>query len=104
MHELIVALTTLRSGDLHERYQEWVREVDRPTAERMPGVVSYRVFRLLEPVLDDVPAPHHQYLELIEVSDAELYKRSVAEVPASFFEEFRSYVATVETVRAVPVT
>ncbi|TKG70546.1 hypothetical protein [Prauserella endophytica] len=103
MPELVVALITLHSDDLHQRYQTWLREVDQPTAERMPGVVSFQVYRLGEPALSGVPAPDHQYLELIEIDDLDAYRRSAAAVPAAFFEQFRSYVSSAASACTVRV-
>jgi hypothetical protein len=93
MSEIVFFLTTLASEDVREAYEQWVREVDQPTAEALPGVERYRVVRLEGPVMDGVANPSYSYIEIIEVSDLATYQKSIGETPASFFDQFRSYIS-----------
>ena len=98
MSEIVFFLTTLASEDVREAYEQWVREVDQPTAEALPGVESYRVVRLASaPVMDGVATPSYSYIEIIEVSDLETYQKSIGETPASFFDQFRSYISAFDS-------
>ncbi|MEU6701494.1 hypothetical protein [Pseudonocardia sp. NPDC046786] len=98
MSEIVFFLTTLHSEDVREAYETWVREVDQPTAQALPGVERYRVMRLEGPVMDGVAVPAYNYIEVLEVSDLETYQRSLAATPASFFEQFRSHISAFDAV------
>jgi hypothetical protein len=96
--EIVFFLTTLHSDDVREAYEQWVREIDQPTAEALPGVERYRVVRLEGPVMDGTGTPSYSYIEIIEVSDLATYQKSIAATPASFFDQFRSYIADYQAV------
>jgi hypothetical protein len=103
MSEIVFFLTTLHSEDVREAYEQWVREIDQATAEALPGVERYRVVRLAGPVMDGVATPSYSYVEIIEVSDLATYQKSIAETPASFFDQFRGYISAFDAVAGTVV-
>ncbi|MCK8615316.1 hypothetical protein [Gordonia sp. C13] len=102
--EIVFFLTVLRSEDLRVQYETWVRDVDTPLALALDGVESYRVVRLSEAaVMDGVAVPSLSYLEIIEVSDLAAYQKAIAAAPASFFEQFDSFIKTYQAVSGVVI-
>ena len=103
MSEIVFFLTTLHSEEVREAYEQWVREIDQPTAEALPGVERYRVVRLTGPVMDNAATPSYSYIEIIEISDLPIYQKSIGETPASFFDQFRSYISAFDAVAGTVV-
>ena len=97
--EIVFFLTVLNSEELRDQYETWVREVDTPLALALDGVESYRVVRLADaPVMEGVTVPSFSYVEIIEVSDLERYKVAIASAPASFFDQFSTYIGSYQSV------
>lgn len=103
MSDVVFFLTTLHSEEVREAYETWVKEVDQPLADNLPGVDRYRVVRLNGPVMDGVALPTYSYIEIIELNDLELYKQSIASTPPDFFDQFRSYIADFDAVAGTVV-
>ncbi|HEV2282194.1 MAG TPA: hypothetical protein VGX75_07365 [bacterium] len=81
-------LQRLRPGVRPEDYERWVREFDYPTARTLSSIVSYRNFRLNAPFRKtDVG---YQYLEVIEITDLEAYRKDLDSPPA---QELRRQIA-----------
>lgn len=79
MSTRIFFLSRLRDGASRDEYERWVREVDLPVIRAIPTVLGYEVVRLDGPWRDgDVP---YDYVESIEVSDPDLYRRQLEAIP-----------------------
>ncbi|GAA4559383.1 hypothetical protein [Pseudonocardia xishanensis] len=98
MSEIVFFLTTLHSEDVREAYENWVRDVDQPAADALPGVERYRVVRLEGPATEGSTTPAYSYIEIIEITDLETYRKSVQATPASLFDQFRSYLSAFDAV------
>lgn len=87
-------LNTLREGVDPRDYERFVREVDYPFAARLETIESYVVTRL-DGLFDGGPPPYH-YLEVVEITELEAYRKSLdpsssAEV-RDFFDQWSSFV------------
>lgn len=72
---VVFFLQRLKPGVKAEDYEQWVREFDYPTARNLPSIISYRNYRLRGPLRKaDV---HYDYLEVIEITDREAYRRDL---------------------------
>lgn len=78
-------MSTLRSGVRRDAYERWVREFDYIKAGMLSSILSYHVYRIEAPFLDGVKA--FDYLEVIEVTSLDEYRKEIAEHPAA--EEIR---------------
>src|SRR5688572_19418086 len=89
---VVFFLNRLRDGVAPERYEQWVRNVDYPTARRLKTITSYVVNRL-DATLDGDPAPYH-YIERVEVTDLAAYRHELetAENMADFARQWSSYI------------
>lgn len=103
MTDVVFFLTTLHSDEVRDAYETWVREIDQPLADNLPGVARYRVVRLTGPVMDGVATPTYSYIEIIELTDLALYQQSIASTPPDFFDQFRSYIASFDAVAGTVV-
>jgi hypothetical protein len=87
-------LNTLREGVDPRDYERFVREVDYPFAERLETIRSYVVTRL-DGLFDGGPPPH-DYLEVVEITDLEAYRKSLDPGSSSevqqFFDQWSSFV------------
>ena len=99
----VLFLMRLTSLELREEYETWVREVDTPGAIALPGILSYRVFRLDAPLNDGDEPIGYDYLEVIDVSDLDLYRSSLSSLPASFFDTLRTFIGHADGVVASQV-
>jgi hypothetical protein len=94
MTKRVFFLCRLQEGVDPAEYEQWVRDVDLPTARAVPAISSYEVIRLDGPVREgDVP---YDYIEVIEIStDLGTYKADLEGIPdrARFISEWRSYVS-----------
>jgi hypothetical protein len=89
----------LKAGADRDAYERWVHEVDLPVVREIPTVLSYEVVRIDGPWRDgDVP---YDYVECIEVSDPDLYRRQLEEIPdrQGFSEAWQSFIGDVVAVR-----
>jgi REDY-like protein HapK len=94
MAQRVFFLNTLREGVDPADYERFVREVDYPFARSLPTIRSYLVTRL-DGLFDGGQAPH-DYLEVVEITDLEAYRKSLdpsgnPEVQR-FFDEWSSFV------------
>lgn len=89
---VVFFLNRLRDGVAPERYEQWVRDVDYPTARGLKTIASYVVNRL-DATLDGDPAPYH-YLERVEVTDLAAYRQELqtGENMEAFSRQWSSYV------------
>jgi hypothetical protein len=103
MSTRIFFLSRLAEGADAGEYERWVREIDLPVVRAIPTVIAYDVVRVDGPFRDgEVP---YDYIEVIEVSDLDLYKRQLEEIPdrPAFLAAWRSLVGEVVSVRGTVV-
>jgi hypothetical protein len=74
---VVFFLLKLKPGVSSEDYERWVREVDYPLAKGLGSIVDYRNHRLGGPLEAGAPAPSCDYLERVEVTDLEAYRRDL---------------------------
>ena len=75
-------------------YEDWVRNVDYPTAATIPSIVEYRVARLEGLLEGDGSAPY-DYIERVLVTDLDAYRRDLKDPrPEDFGKQWSSYVAS----------
>ena len=93
MAQRVFFLNTLREGVEHEDYERWVREVDYPLARSLPTIRSYIVTRL-DGHLQEEGKPPYDYLEVIDITDLDEYRASLAGGPEieEFFKQWSSFV------------
>jgi hypothetical protein len=79
-------------------YEQWVREVDYPTARSIPSIVSYEVVRVDGPFRDSGVA--YDYVEVVEVTGLEDYRRDLEGLLGRdrFLTELRSFVGPADAV------
>jgi hypothetical protein len=97
-------LCRLREGVDRAEYEQWVRDVDIPTALAVPAIVSYEVVRLDGPVRDG--AVPYDYVEVIEIStDMDTYKQDLEGIPdrPRFIAEWRSFVGETDAVHGTVI-
>lgn len=95
MAQQVVFLTQLRPGVTPAAYEQWVREVDYPTARGLTSIRSYRVIRIEGPIVGTPELPA-AYAELIEVTDVNNYQKEVANLPGrdQFIQEVSSLLGS----------
>lgn len=72
---VVFFLARLKPGVDPAAYERWVREVDYPTARRLPSVIAYTNHRLTGPFRKaDV---HYDYLEVVHVRDLDAYRQDL---------------------------
>lgn len=93
MAQRVFFLNTLREGVKPEDYEKWVREVDYPLARNLPTIKSYIVTRL-DGLLQEQGKPPYDYLEVVDVTDLDDYRASLAGGPEieEFFRQWSSFV------------
>jgi hypothetical protein len=95
MAQRVFFLNRLRDGVDPADYERFVREVDYPFARRVPTIRSYVVTRL-DGLFDGGKAPY-DYLEVVEITELEAYRRSLDPTARpevrDFFEQWSSFVA-----------
>jgi hypothetical protein len=72
---VVFFLNKLRSGVTAADYERWVREVDYPTARSLHTIKSYVVARM-DSTLDG-GAPPYDYVERVEITDVDDYRREL---------------------------
>ena len=89
---VVFFLNRLRADVAPEQYEQWVRDVDYPTARALKTITSYVVNRI-DATLDGDAAPYH-YVERVEVTDLDAYRRELqtAEGMEDFSRQWSSYV------------
>ena len=73
---VVFFLNKLRPGVAPEDYERWVREVDYPTARALRTIKSYVVARMGATL--DGGAPPYDYVERVEITDIDDYRRELA--------------------------
>lgn len=73
---VVFFLARLKPGVEPAAYEHWVREVDYPTARRLPSILSYTNHRLVGPFRK--AGISYDYLEVLHVTDLDAYRRDLA--------------------------
>lgn len=89
---VVFFLNKLREGVKPEDYEQWIREVDYPTARALPPIKSYVVARI-GGTLDGKESPY-PYIERVEITDLAEYQNALsnAEGMEDFFNQWSSFV------------
>ncbi|HEY7029905.1 MAG TPA: hypothetical protein VH482_01195 [Thermomicrobiales bacterium] len=74
---VVFFLNRLRPGVKGEDYERWVREVDYPTARSLDTIHSYVVARMAATL--DGAAPTYDYVERVEISEIDAYRKELAD-------------------------
>ena len=74
-------MSRLKPGVRREDYERWLREFDYVRARELKSIVSYRAYRIEGAFLEGEKP--YDYLEVIEVTDLEAYRRELNEHPAA---------------------
>jgi len=67
-------------------YERWVREVDYPTAKSIPSILDYKVAKI-EGLLEGDDRPPYDYVERVEITDLESYRRDLADPALDEFKQ-----------------
>ena len=89
---VVFFLNKLRDGASAAEYEQWIREVDYPTARALPPIRSYVVARI-EGTLDGEPSPY-PYIERVEITNLADYQNALANAEGieDFFAQWSSFV------------
>jgi hypothetical protein len=89
---VVFFLNKLRAGITAENYEQWVRDVDYPTARALTTIKSYVVART-PTTLEGAPSPY-DYIERVEVTEIDAYRSELAGAPGmqEFFAQWSSRV------------
>lgn len=89
---VVFFLNKLREGITGENYEQWVREVDYPTARALKTINSYVVAKT-PTTLEGNPSPY-DYIERVEVADIDAYRQELAgaEGMEEFFQQWSARV------------
>lgn len=84
----LIVLFNLKKGVSEAEYEQFAREIDVPTVERLTSVNHFQVFRSAG-ILGSEAAPPYRYVEVIEVNDldglfGELGSETMQRVAAQF--------------------
>jgi hypothetical protein len=94
MAQRVFFLNKLREGVDPAEYERFVREVDYPFAQRLPTIRSYVVTRLEG--LFDGGKPPYGYLEVVEITELEDYRKSLdpnaSPEVREFFDQWSGFV------------
>jgi hypothetical protein len=90
---VVFFLNKLHSHVTAAAYEDWVRNVDYPTAASIPSIVEYKVARLDGLLEGDGPAPY-DYIERLLVTDLGAYRRDLKDPRLEDFgKQWSSYIA-----------
>ncbi|MCC6313874.1 MAG: hypothetical protein IT337_07650 [Thermomicrobiales bacterium] len=88
---VVFFLNKLRPGVAKADYEQWVREVDYPTARSLGTIESYVVARM-EATLDGEPATY-DYIERVEITNIDDYRAELGRPEmAEFAKDWASRV------------
>ncbi|NOW45951.1 hypothetical protein FHW96_002109 [Novosphingobium sp. SG751A] len=73
----IFALFNLKPGVDEAAYTEWAKTVDLPTANGLPSIDSFRLFKTTG-LLGSEAKPPYGHIEVIDVADMDQFGRDVA--------------------------
>jgi hypothetical protein len=68
----LIALFNLKPGVDRAAYEAWARSTDLPTANALPSIERFEVFRATG-VLGSGAAPPYAYIEILDVADMERF-------------------------------
>lgn len=90
---VVFFLNKLREGVTGAQYEQWVREVDYPTARALKTIRSYVVHRI-DATLEG-GTPPYQYIERVEITDLAAYREELAHGAGmeGFFAQWSAHVA-----------
>jgi len=71
-------INTLKPGVDPAAYEQWLREYDYRVAKTLPGIVSYKTFRIEGPIHNAPPGAGWRYIERIEIRDMDQYQKDIA--------------------------
>ena len=74
-------MTRLKRGVQPEDYERWLTKFDYVTAPKLETILSYRAYRVERPFTDGEKL--FDYLEVIEVTDLDKYRKELEENPAA---------------------
>jgi hypothetical protein len=83
---VVFFLNKLNEAVSSQDYERWVREVDYPTAKSISSILDYKVARI-EGLLEGDDKPPYDYVERVEITDLESYRRDLAEPKMDAFKE-----------------
>jgi hypothetical protein len=91
-------MSKLKSGVAAADYEAWVQDFDYEKARELTSIRSYRTYRIDEPFFGPGSAPF-DYLEVIEVTNLDEYRRELNEHPAAqaIAQEWGDYVELVHS-------
>lgn len=75
-------LSKLKPGVAAANYETWLREFDYVRAKELSSILSYRTHRIQGHLREEAAIPY-DYLEVIEVTDLEQYRKEITEHPAA---------------------
>ena len=76
MTKIRFVINTLKPGVDPAAYERWLREYDYRVAKTLPGIVSYRTYRIEGPIHGTDAS--WRYIERIEIRDMEQYQKDLA--------------------------
>ena len=75
-------MSKLKPGVLAADYEKWLREFDYVRARELSSILSYRTHHIQGHLTEERDNPY-DYLEVIEVTDLEQYRKEITEHPAA---------------------
>ncbi|MBB3954216.1 REDY-like protein HapK [Novosphingobium sediminicola] len=73
----IFALFNLKPGVDEAAYTEWAKTVDLPTANGLPSIDSFRLFKTTGLLGSDAKPPY-SHIEVLDIADMDQFGRDVA--------------------------
>ena len=70
-------INTLKPGVEPAAYERWLREYDYRVAKTLPSIISYKTFRIEEPIHNAPPGTGWRYIERIEIRDMVQYQKDI---------------------------
>jgi hypothetical protein len=71
-------INTLKPGVEPAAYETWLREYDYRVAKTLPGIISYKTFRIDGPINNAPAGAEWRYIERIEIRDMDQYQKDIA--------------------------
>lgn len=79
--QVVFFFTKLKEGVSSEDYEKWVQDVDYVKAGKVPSILSYQVYRIKDYFMESKIPKTYDYIEVIEVTDLESYRKDIQEDP-----------------------
>lgn len=87
----LVVLFNLKKDVKAKVYQTWAKTTDLPTVNKLKSVSHFEVLKCTGILGTDQPSPY-QYVEIIELSDQELFFKEVAtDTMKQVADEFQTF-------------